>query len=414
MLVLPAVVGAQTSRLESMLLRSDYVKDVTNIYPYPNTLPMVGNFVYGELGNVLVNSNTGSPETLDRGVGTVLNNLWDGRLGAWGLHLREETPAIGRGSAFGQPSPGVLGGDPNHHTHQSFELQWGQQFGTTTFGVKLNRSYTQEEIQLPGVTTTLAFDPTVSVGDSLARNIFGIGAGVGFELNPETSIDVAILYESRTFENSVSPPAAGFEDDGGTTYQINARMSWEYMPNWLIVPVLKYYSFDLSTKSIGGPTFDNSLSGWEVGAAGNWTLGSNDLFVLGLTFAQNKVDQQSDIFGIAGNFNYADTLEVTEMHTPQLFAALETNINSWLTLRFGATKGAFYSAKLEGRDLGSGGSVEHTFSDSPFEMAIGAGVKLGTLQIDTILNNAFPQTLGWLGSGLPGVYFPKVTATYSF
>jgi hypothetical protein len=41
-------------------------------------------------------------------------------------------------------------------------------------------------------------------------------------------------------------------------------------------------------------------------------------------------------------------------------------------------------------------------------------VKLGTLQLDAALNNLFPHTLGWLGSGVAQVYFPKVTATYAF
>ena len=49
-------------------------------------------------------------------------------------------------------------------------------------------------------------------------------------------------------------------------------------------------------------------------------------------------------------------------------------------------------------------------------MNLGAGVKLGTLQLDAILNDAFPQTLGGWFSNLPGgfISFPKVTATYAF
>ena len=47
---------------------------------------------------------------------------------------------------------------------------------------------------------------------------------------------------------------------------------------------------------------------------------------------------------------------------------------------------------------------------------LGAGVKLGTLQLDAILNDAFPQTLGGWFSNLPGgfISFPKVSATYAF
>jgi hypothetical protein len=47
-------------------------------------------------------------------------------------------------------------------------------------------------------------------------------------------------------------------------------------------------------------------------------------------------------------------------------------------------------------------------------MNLGVGVKVSTLQLDAVLSDNFPQTLGWVGSGIPAVYFPKVTATYSF
>ncbi len=72
-------------------------------------------------------------------------------------------------------------------------------------------------------------------------------------------------------------------------------------PNLLVVPVFKFYSYDLGRQTnVGGTitSFDNSLKGWQLGAAGNWTLGSNDLFVLGMTFANNSYSTQQDLFGL--------------------------------------------------------------------------------------------------------------------
>jgi hypothetical protein len=132
--------------------------------------------------------------------------------------------------------------------------------------------------------------------------------------------------------------------------------------------------------------------------------------VLGATFAQNKIEQEQDIFGIASGLGTSDSLDITETIAPNVFMALETNVNPWLTLRMGANKGVVSTIKAEDRTR----SETLKFTDSPFSMNIGAGVKLGTLQLDAILNNVFPHTLGWLGSGIAGVYFPKVTATYSF
>jgi hypothetical protein len=147
-------------------------------------------------------------------------------------------------------------------------------------------------------------------------------------------------------------------------------------------------------------------------------VGTNDLFVLGVTFAQNKLEQQYDVLGVsafstANGLAVGDTLKTTETLSPQVFAALETHVNNWLTLRMGANKGAWQKVKLE--DLGaSGRTVELNLSS--FNMNIGAGVKLGTLQLDAVVNNEFPQTLGGMFSNLPNgfVAFPKVTATYAF
>jgi hypothetical protein len=292
---------------------------------------------------------------------------------------------------------------------------WGQNFGTTAFALRVNRSFAKEETELPGVTTTLEFDQGTFNNDNLSRNIFGFGAGVGFEMNPETNIEIGGLYQTRTFENGVSPLGTRREEDGPTTYQLSARVLWETQPNLMVVPVVKFYSFDLGNQTTTAATTtstDNSLTGWSAGLAGNWTLGANDLFVLGATVAQNKIEQNEDLFGIAGGLGTSDSLDVTETILPNVFMALETNVNPWLTLRFGANKGVVSTIKVEDRSAVTPGTQK--FTQAPFTMMIGAGVKLGTLQLDAILNNVFPHTLGWLGSGISNVYFPKVTATYSF
>ncbi len=424
MLALPVVANAQTSRVEGMALQGDYIKDYTAIYGWPSQLTSVGNLIYAEVGNNLFNSNTGYPNTADRAMGAVLGNLWEGRFGTWAIHLREEAPALGQGDNFGQPNPGLAGGDPNENTSESFDIMWGKKFGTTSLGLRINRSFFKNELTVPGVTTTLEFDPFSGGGDeNFARNVMGYGAGLGFEVNPQTSLEFSFLYQARTFENSTNTgtPATSFvyEDDGPASYMAAARAMWQWTSNCQVMPVFKWYSYDLSiTQNAGGTvtSASNKLSGWQLGAAGNWQLGSNDLFVLGLTFAQNKVEQEADIFGLAGalGWDQNENFEATESLTPQVFAALETHVNPWLTLRFGANKGAISKLKAEGTDGGPGNPVSTETSLSTFNMNIGAGVKVGTLQFDAILANNFYQNLGWVGSGINQSYFPKVTATYSF
>jgi hypothetical protein len=421
MLALPVLASAQTSRVEGMALQGDYIKDYTGIYTYISGVSNVGNLIYGELGTT---SDTPTAALTDRSVGAVLGNLWDGRYGTWGIHLREWTPQLGSGDIFGQPNPGGLGFDPNDHSNESFDLMWGRKMGTTSVGLRLNRSYFKLEDALPGVTTTLNFDVPASIinGDpNLSRNVLGFGGGVGFEMSPNTNVELALLYQSRDFENSITG-GTRVEEDNTSNWMVAGRAMWQWQPNVVVVPVAKFYRFDLSTQTTptGGTTvtLDNSLNGWQAGVAGNWTIGSNDLFVLGVTFAQNEIEQQSDVLGIgafatANGFAVGDTLRTTELLTPQIFAALETHVNNWLTFRLGANKGAYQ--KVELTDLGAGGR-EVNVNLSSFNMNIGTGVKLGTLQLDAVLNNLFPQTLGGWFSNSPGgfVSFPKVTATYAF
>jgi hypothetical protein len=415
LMALPGIALAQSSRVEGMDMPGDYIKDWTGIYTYVSGVASVGNLVYGELGQIgLTNSNTtavdptnsGYPLTKDRSVGAVIGNLFDGGMGTWAIHLREETPALGQADNFSQPNPGAAGFDPNENQNESFDLMWGKKFGTTSLGLRLNRSFFKAKVEpIAGAETNLEFDPN-AFQPNIGRNIWGFGGGVGFEMNANTNLEVSVLFQNRTFENTVAGTTVE-QDDGGTTYQLAARAMYQWQPNVMLVPVFKYYSFDLSSKTDGPPpaSFENSLKGWQLGMAGNWTVGNNDLFVLGLMLAQNTVDQETAIFQAP----VPTPGKATETIMPQVFAALETHVNNWLTLRFGARKDAYNKVKLE---PDAGGSAEVT--SSPFSMHIGAGVKLGTLQLDTVLHDDFANNLGWIGSGIPNSYFTKVTATYSF
>lgn len=419
LLAIPVAVNAQTARVEGMALQGDYIKDYTAIYSWPAQVGNVGNLIYGEFGNSEFPNGS-----YDRAVGGVLGNLFDGRFGTWAVHLREHTPNLGQGDVASHSHPGVAGFDPNNHSNQAFDLMWGRKFGTSNFGLRLNRSYYRDEVEIPGTTTTMEFDVPTAGDPNLARNILGVGAGMSFEMNPQSNFEVSVLWESRTFEDGVATGSAATtsrdENDGSASYIIAARMMRQWTSNVVLTPVFKWYSYDLSRKTLapGGATsnFNNSIKGWQIGAAGNWTLGANDLFVLGMTFANNKIELEQDLFGLSGG-TISDSATVSEGLYPQIFAALETHVNSWLTLRFGANQGVFQSVKLEEDGVGSDGVKEtETVSFSDFDMSLGAGVKVGTLQFDAVLTDNFYQNLGYLGSGnsQSGGYFPKVTATYSF
>jgi len=409
-LALPVVANAQTARVEGLSVQGDYIKDYTSIYTYPSTVSHVGNLVYGEFGN---GDFFGSPS--DRGMGAVLGNLWDGRFGTWAIHLRETTSNLGQGDNQANSDIGALGADANTNDYHSFDIMWGKRTGGTSWGLRLNRSFGQAVVSTPTTMTTLTLPDSANFG----RNIFGVAGGVSFEVNPSTTFDGSLLWQSRTFERTASPigGATNVSEDNPTSYLLAARLMWQWQPNVMVMPVFKWFSYDYSAKRTVGAattTADATQKGWQIGAAGNWTLNQNDLFVLGVTFGRNTVEQDGWLFNSPTLFGVTDPKKIEEAIYPQVFGALETHVNPWLTIRFGASQDVYAKIKAEPR-LGTNAKVDQTFSR--FNMDLGTGVKVGGLQFDaTLADDFFQQILSRSNSTTnpSGAFFPKVTATYPF
>jgi len=301
--------------------------------------------------------------------------------------------------------PGIGDGYYLPYGTEALDVMWGKKFNALSLGLRLNRSSFK-------VTESSGGDDGTWEGyEPDDRNILGFGFGLGYEHSPTLQSELGVLYQSRTFkwENTAGDV---FENDGGGAYLVSARTMWQWQPNVLVVPVVRFYSFDLSTKNtpVDGEAVltDMSQTGWQAGFAGNWTLNQNDLFVAGVTFASNVWEDKTN------------ELKATESLMPTMFASLETKLNSWLTLRFGGRKGVFYSFKLEDTDPELTDPSETKYSFSPFQFFTGAGVKLGTLQFDATLAQDFFHNPATYVTGSPNgqnyysPLFPKVTATYTF
>jgi hypothetical protein len=435
LIAFPVVAGASTSRLAGMGTQGDYIKDYTNIFGYPSCVSGVGNLVYGEFGTVTdYDASSEYYQTDDRAFGAVLGNLFDGKYGTIGFNMREYSPALGTGS---QPWVDYYGNDyglgvgfesldgypidpVDGSSVEAFDLMWGKKFDKLALGLRLNRSSYKYTHTSPEHAET---------GNGLNDpNIFGFGVGLGYDLSEKATAELGILYQSRTFKDDAynyyysgteGYQIGTFESDGGGAYLASARMLWQWQPNVMVVPVARFYSFNLDDKftpddtALETLTNEASVNGWQVGVAGNWTVNEKDLFVAGVTFASNVWDDKTN--------KYKDT----ESLMPTMFASLETKLNSWLTLRFGGRKGVFYSYKYE--DGNPDPAYENKESWSPFQFFTGAGVKLGTLQFDaTLAKDFFHNPATYLtgpngdsgdGSGYGNYYsplFPKVTATYTF
>jgi hypothetical protein len=383
LVVVPTVAFASSSRVAGLNVPGDYIKDYTGMFTYVSGVNTVGNLVYTE------------PNTGNEALGAVLGNLWEGRMGTWALHLRRFAPDLGQsvsGNSISTTAIPGLFGDPNTNG-EALDLMWGHKMGSGNLGLRYNRSFVSNE------TAAGTAEGTGTTG----RNIWGLGAGFGFAMNPNTDVEIAGDFQNRSFKGQPVAPPAAVADNGGSTYLVAARAFMKGGANVMWVPVARIYSFDLSSTDAAAVNTDAKISGWEVGGAGNWSIGSDDLFVLGLQVVGNHAEST-----VGAN----PKQEANETFYPNAFMAIETHVNSWLTLRFGAQNAVLYSLKNEtGAPVVTTTVKQHVFSYN-----MGAGVKLASLMLDATLAPGFwnnPVSGVW-NNGLGGAPFPRVSATYSF
>ncbi|MBI5170903.1 MAG: hypothetical protein HZA61_15545 [Candidatus Eisenbacteria bacterium] len=393
-LMVPAVAAASTARISGLNVPGDYVKgDYTGMFTYMSEVNSVGNLAYVEAGSIY-------DDLGDHGVGAVLPGLFDGKYGVWSFHLRQVHPALGQSWNYSPINSGYDGFDPNY-AGEAFDIIWGHKMGNGNLALRLNRSFQSYD------------DGTdVEEGDgNHGRNILGFGGGYGWDMNANTQVEIGALYQQRSFDEGTN----GYVDNGGTNLLVAARAFRKASGNLTLVPAVKFYSQDFSyTDTETNTNYDQKFNGWQAGLAGNWTVGSDDLLVFGAQFASNKSD-------------YGDGNEDTEMMMPNVFMALETHLNPWLSFRAGAQNAMFYSYT----EKFTGG--EDKWKEHYFTFNLGTTVKLGNLTFDAVLDPAFLQNpfaqlmggsnafyyndyYGYRGNGYNAgnTAFPQVSATYTW
>ncbi|MBK7367282.1 MAG: hypothetical protein IPJ04_05020 [Candidatus Eisenbacteria bacterium] len=393
-LMVPVLAAASTARMSGLNVPGDYVKgDYTGMYTYLSEVNTVGNLAYVEAGSY-------DRGLTDHAIGAVLPGLFDGKYGVWSFHLRQTHPALGQSSNFAPISTGHDSEDPNY-AGEAFDIIWGHKMGNGNLALRLNRSFESYD------------DGTdVEEGDgNNGRNILGFGGGYGWDMNANTQVEIGVLYQQRSFDEGPT----GNADNGGTNMLVAARAFRKASGNLTLIPAVKYWSQDQSyTDNETTTNYDAKYSGYQAGIAGNWTVGSDDLLVFGANLAQNKGD-------------FGDGNEFTQTFMPNVFMALETHLNPWLTFRAGAQNAMFYSYT----EKFTGG--EEKWKEHYFTFNLGTTVKLGNLVLDATLDPAFLQNPfaqlmggqnafyynsyygpGRVDGGPVGFVFPNVSATYTW
>lgn len=434
---MPSLVSASSARIEGLGFQGDYVMDYSNVLTYPSAIVRYQNLVYGDLGVKDVSggdlsdfeNNNQNPrlDDADRALGLLLGNLWGGRAGAFGVYVEENAAPL---------SPALGAAYFNRNANEAWNIVWGYKFSNMALGLEFNRSFSSIEAGTqtvkpftgPGsfiapptsiVNARQIFNFVASAIGSDDWNTLGVGGGVSFDFGDEGKpnwVDLSGEVRSYTFEISDTDPTVqtNFEDDGGISFGINGRAHLAAGSDVHVMPVVNYYRIDMSTKFTDGldPTnnaaFDNKVTGLNAGICGQWNVRESDWVYLGAAFQNVDIDfVDAGVPRDPGDDGHAE-FEYTTI--PNVFAALESNVWSWLTLRVGASKPFFSKLKLTDFTVTPNDVTE--IKDSPLQYSVGAGFHLGRIDLDALLNQDWPFTGGWLASGRAETPFSRLSATY--
>jgi len=282
-------------------------------------------------------------------------------------------------------------------------------------GTDISEPYTFDfPVYTAGGTNARQIMNSINAGLGLEdRNSWGVGAGVTLNWSAwerEHQADIAVHYRDNSL--NVEDAAAGqtLEDNGNTSFSVNARAQLAISDNSYLTPVVNYYSIGRGTKFTDTTTpannfdFDNSVNGWQIGLAESWVLRESDLLVMGVSLGHESIDYEDPTI-------LGDAFEVSYETTPSIFGALEVHPVSWWHVRMGAGKPVW--SKLEVEDKTT--STKTTVKDSPLQYAFGTGFRLGNrLDLDAVVNQDFSFTGSWGASGNSETPFSSLSMTYRF
>jgi len=430
---LPSVAHASAARIEGLGLQGDYVMDYNNVFTYPSLVTQYQNLVYGDLGKKSLpggslndfEDNNQNPRLDDanRAMGAILGNLWGGKIGVWSVNFNENASPI---------SPALGAQYFNRNANEALDLLWGWKMQKTSIGLRLNKTYSSIEAN-NGTTIARPYTGPGSTASSTANarqqfntrasefgsddwNSLGVGAGATFTLgegDKASMLDVSGELRWMTFEFSDTTGAVKYEDNGGLSYAFNARLHWEKEGDFHLMPVGNFYRMDLGTKysstagvPIADTTYDNSVMGINLGLVGNWKLRDSDWFWLGAAYEYSKIDFEDVVRGPLPS----GSEEITYQNMPNIFAALESSLWPWFTVRLGAGRPLFSTYKDTDRDV-TPNDVTKT-KDSPLQYTVGVGFHFNKLDVDAVVNQDFAFSGGWFASGNSETPFSKLSATY--
>ena len=408
------------SRVEGMGLTvpamSQFTDDYANMFAYPTSVVRQNNIVWAELGNN-PGGGVNGVDTEDQAF-TLVRNF--PRLGSIAFQMKQ--------SALNST---VASDNLNN---EQLDIIWGKAFSSFDFAVRLDITNSSEEFtdstpfgyEAHGIDFSgdpypfgAAFFEDAIVGTGVEINTYGITPAIAIHMDNDDRFEAAATYRRYTLDRSDSPaPGETWQDGGNASYSLNARAILHRGGTHTWYPAAWYVNDDLSWEVTGvTPTArsaDESYKQFGIGISDNMRVNSDNLLLWGVMFAQDKHSYERTDNNDAVASGATKTFEEKHTMMPLVFAAIETQATSWLTVRIGASRGML-SSRDEFTDFGA---PAFTFTDktreSEFNFSLGTGIKWNNLDVDMTLNEEFPLSGGYILSGNEATPFTRVSATYHF
>lgn len=384
---------ATTSRVQALAGTGNYINDDSNIFRWYGTLPSYANMVMVEAGQAMTDGGVpvSGVDVAGQAFGFTYSFGEDHWLGTWSVFVLNNSVEDGSFFLF-NPLP-TLGDAANlsglSTPTTKFVFLWGNQVESLSYGIGFTRSDASNE------------NSTTSTED---LGFTTIGGGLRVDIGDKVYGDVAV-----TFGIADGDTMTGF--DSSTSFDLAARLFWEWLDNVTLVPYVDFATYDfslLSDPNVNGSNGDQANS-FSAGASLNFDVNTSNMLIFAteLNFFHWEFS----------NTATGDQSEQNIRTLPKFFLALESDINSWLTTRIGATKSM---SRTETKNA-VGDQIVTTAPAVPgadFTWFLGAGFHLGDWDVDAVFEPDVPFRLGyWLtgaNTGDPDPPIGRISGTYRF
>jgi hypothetical protein len=360
---------ASDARLDALAVQREYVEDYFNFRTFPTVAARYANLVTASLGTQYGN---------DKSVG-VIGAGDNTNYGVFALYLNQVQV---NGVEQGQ-----------------IDLTWAKQFTNMALGFgALYQTSTEKGNLATNSERSPIGGPDLSSFAAPGTDVFSLTGGAKFEMANNAMLELAADVAWLSWKVDANGDGTNeSEDAGNLSYKLSGRLMNEVSDKTTVVPILQYARVDLAEKAIGGAAEDaNNAKMMNVGVAMNHKVNGDDLLILGVSADYNARKQEAGGVSVIDENNWS---------IPTLFAALEFDVYSWLTVRAGAHKTFDHYTDNVGNEKST---------DSSYQFGLGMGLHFDHFDVDATVNENSVFTGGYLFSGEASQPFGRITGTYYF